>query len=78
MADSATLFALSFCICSGEGLPERSVKRKAEFISFWESLKCSAKRVPSFLGPIHWGLLSAVICLSRMRLARWSSDVPLM
>ena len=52
------LFALSFCICSGEGLPERSVKRKAEFISFWESLKCSAKRVPSFLGPIHWGLLS--------------------
>ena len=64
------LFALSFCICRGDGLPERSVNWKAEFISFCESLKCSAKIVPSFLGPIQWGLALPVICLSRIRLAR--------
>lgn len=53
MADSARLFALSFCICNGEGLPERSVKRG-----------------PSFLGIIYRGLVSPVICLSRIMLAR--------
>lgn len=54
----------------GEGLPEQSVKRKAVFISFWESLKCSEKKVPSSRGPVQWGLLSSVMCRSRMWFAR--------